>query len=380
MKKPIPAFGAALIIALSGAGAAHAQSDLPKTLTWTAYGTTSSGYAQAVAIGNMVKNRLGTSIRILPGKNDVSRMTPLRDGKADFCACGIASYFGQEGVMLFANPKWGPQPIRLLLTSIGSFGLGVATAKDADIKTAADLKGKRVAWVRGGDALNVNAGAIMAFGGVSWDDVIKVEFPGFKQSVDGLINDQADAAFMSTVTPHAKRLAASPRGIHWPALPHDDNEGWQRLLQAAPYFQRHTATAGAEISKDKPWEGSGYAYPILVTNADYDGDKVYTLVKAMQEHYDDYKDGAPGAAGWAMQSQNLTWVMPYHEGAARYFKEIGAWTDAMQAHNERLIARQDVLAKAWRDMDKSIAEDAFKDTWMKLRRDALEAAGFSPVF
>ena len=152
--KTLTSLGASVLIAAIWApiGAGAGEMKLPGQLAWTAYGTTSSGYAQAVAIGNMLKNRYGTALRVLPGKNDVSRMTPLKDGKADMCACGIASYFGSEGVMLFAKKGWGPQPIRVLRTSMGAFGLGLATAKDVNVATMADLKGKRVAWVRGGDA------------------------------------------------------------------------------------------------------------------------------------------------------------------------------------------------------------------------------------
>ena len=118
--------------AFTMAGAVHA--DVPKKTSWTAYGTTSSGYAQTVAIGNMLKKNYGTNMRVIPGKNDISRMAPLRDGKADYCACGIASYFGQEGVFIFAHQDWGPQPIRLIMTNLGSFGLSLATAADAGVK------------------------------------------------------------------------------------------------------------------------------------------------------------------------------------------------------------------------------------------------------
>ena len=370
--------------ALGTSSAALAAGDtLPKQLAWTAYGTTSSGYAQSVAIGNMLKNRYGTALRVLPGKNDVSRMTPLKDGKADMCACGIASYFGSEGVMLFAKKGWGPQPIRVIRTSMGSFGLGLATAKDANVKRMADLKGKRVAWVRGGDALNVNAGANLAFGGLTWDDVVKVEFPGFKQSWEGLINDQVDAAFASTVTPLAKRLAASPRGIYWPPLPHDDEEAWSRFLKAAPYFVKHNVTVGAGISKEQPWEGAGYSYPILVANASYDENVVYALTKAMTEGYDDYKDGAPGAKGWSTSAQNFKWVIPFHDGAVAYYKELGVWDVGMQSHNDMLVERQEILARAWKDFLAGHSGDddaAFKAAWMKARASALTSAGMDPVF
>ncbi|MDP7163900.1 MAG: TAXI family TRAP transporter solute-binding subunit, partial [Alphaproteobacteria bacterium] len=228
----------ALALAFAG-GAQAADVMLPKNLTWTAYGTTASGYAQSVAIGNALKKAYGTTVRVIPGKNDVSRMAPLRDGRADFCACGIAVYFGQEGVFLFASKEWGPQPLRVLATSIGSYNLALGTAKDANIKTMADLKGKRVAWVRAGDALNWNVAASLAFAGLSWADVTKVEVSGFKASVDSIINGQSDAAFMATVTPHAKRLAASPRGLHWPPLPHGDTAGWKRMSAVHPVYQKN---------------------------------------------------------------------------------------------------------------------------------------------
>jgi len=47
-------------------------------------------------------------------------------------------------VLMFAHSDWGPQPLRVLTTSIASFGLSLAVAGDLDVKTPADLKGKRI--------------------------------------------------------------------------------------------------------------------------------------------------------------------------------------------------------------------------------------------
>ncbi len=44
-----------------------------------------------------LQNHYGSSVRILPGDNGVSRMTPLKQGRVDLCACGIASYYGTGG-------------------------------------------------------------------------------------------------------------------------------------------------------------------------------------------------------------------------------------------------------------------------------------------
>jgi len=367
---------AALILA----GATAEAADLPRKSTWTAYGTTSSGYAQSVAIGNMLKKHHGTTVRIIPGKNDISRMAPLRDKKADYCACGIAAYFGQEGVFLFGDEAWGPQPIRVVMSNSGSFNLAVATAADANIKTFADIKGKRVIWVQGGDALNWNVTAHMAFAGIGWDDVKKVVVSGFKQSFEAINNGQADAAFTSTVSPVTKALAASPRGLHWPPLPHDDAEGWKRTMATAPYYLKNKGTLGTNLSKDKPHMGATYPYPLLVANASKSADEVYALTKSLVEHYDDYKDGAKGAKGWIISNQKMKWAMPYHDGSIRYWKEKGMWSADAQAHQDMLVKRQGVIAAAWKTYKAANKGKDKEAGWKEARKAALSAAGMDPVF
>ncbi len=355
---------------------------LPETLAWTAYNTGTTGYNQSVAIGKALKDKYGVSLRVIPGKNDVSRLTPLRTGKVQYVANGVGSYFAQEGVFLFAGREWGPLPTRILATATSGANLAVGVAADAGIETMADLKGKRVAWVRGGDALNVAVEAMLAFGGLTWDDVEKVEFAGYGASWTGILNNQADAAFASTVSGTVKKIEASPRGIFWPPTPHGDADGWARLHKTAPYFVPHMGTLGAGLSKEKPHEGAVYPYPVLTTLDSQDEEVTYSLTRAIHELFDDYKKAEPAAAGWALKNQNFQWVVPYHDGAVRYWKEAGVWTGAMQAHNDGLVARQGVLGEAWKQMaGKNIADDdAFKKEWMKVRAAALDKVGLDPVW
>ena len=351
-------------------------------MTWTAYDTSASGYAQSVAIGNALKEAYGTTLRIIPGKNDVSRMAPMRDGKADYCACGIAAYFGQEGVFLFASNEWGPQPLRAIASAIDTNNLALVTAADANIKTLADLKGKRISWVQAGDALNWNVEANLAFAGLTWDDVTKIEVSGFAASVEAIINGQSDAAFMNTVTPIAERLAASPRGAFWPPLPHNDEEGWKRVKAVQPVYQKHIATSGAGLSKDNPHEGGVYPYPILVSNADRPDDEVYNLAKALFAQFDKFKDAAPGGPGWALENQNMVFAMPYHPGAVKFYKEAGMWNDEAQKNQDMLLKRQEILLTTWKnlpDKDKMSAED-LKTKWMAARAEALKTGGMDLVF
>ncbi|MEC9368712.1 MAG: TAXI family TRAP transporter solute-binding subunit [Pseudomonadota bacterium] len=370
----------ALFLSAGATGALAADVKLPENMTWTAYDTGTTGYNQSVAIGKALKDKYNVTLRVVPGKNDVSRLTPIKAGKIEYSANGIATFFASEGVFEFADREWGPMPVRLLMSASGSSALSVAVAADKGIKTYADLKGKRVAYVRGGDALNVGIEGMLACGGLTWKDVEKVEFSGYGQAWEGMVNDQVDAMFASTLSGPTKKLEASPRGIYWPPTPHKDKACWDGIAKIAPYFVRNMATSGTGISKDKPYEGPAYPYPILMTLDNRDKNEVYSLTRVLVEEFDNYSQAEPAAKGWALKNQILDWVVPYHEGAIAYFKEAGVWKAEHQSHNDKLVMRQKVLSEAWAKMDKALEGDAFKTKWMEVRAAALEKAGLDPIW
>lgn len=359
----------------------HAQEntlDLPRTLAWSAYDVGSGGYNQAIAIGNALKQKYGVNLRVIPGKNDASRSLPLRQGQVQFAATGIAgTYMAQEGMDEFGKAMWGPQPVRAVLLNNSDQILTVIAAADAGIKTPADLKGKRVSWVIAAPSVNAAVTGILAFGGLTWDDVQKVDFGGFGASMDGVVGNRVDAAFTSSISGKAYEVAKSPRGMVYLEMPKDDVEGWKRLQAAAPYMIPAMGTEGADLSPEKPAESASYPYPVLMTNASTDASLVNKMLKAMDETFDEFKDAAPGNVGWALDRQTLSWVVPYHDGAIEFFKSKGMWTDADQKNNDMLVKRQEVLAKAWQDVKsrKHANEAEFEQDWMKTRADALAAAG-----
>ena len=372
----------AAVAAAAPAPVAAQSIKLPETLTWTAYDVGSGGYNQAVAIGNALKNKLGVNLRVLPGKNDVSRNIPLRDGRAPFSANGIGgSYLAQEGLYEFGARDWGPQAVRSLILNNSDALLTIVTAKDANIVTAADLKGKRVAWVVGAPSLNQNITALLAFANLTWNDVKKVEFGGFGQAMEAVIANQVDAAFSSTISGQAYKIASSPRGIRYPTFPHADKESWARVNKIAPFFVPAFGTEGADLSPEKKAEAATYPYPVLMTMAATDTDLVYNMTKAMVELFDDYKDGAPGNLGWGIKRQIFAWAIPMHEGAIRFYKERGLWTAEHQKHNDTMIKRQDLLAAAWKAYLPTAPADekAFAKGWMKVRAEALSKAGMDVV-
>lgn len=381
MQMRIRILAAAALFSLAGMQA-HAQAKLPDQMTWTAYDVGSGGYNQAVAIGNSFKNKLGVTLRVLPGKNDVSRTVPLREGKVPFSANGVGgTYLAQEAVFEFGAKDWGPQPVRSLLLNNSDALLTIIAAKDTGVKTMADLKGKRVAWVVGAPSLNQNITALLAFANLTWADVQKVEFGGFGQSMDGIINNQVDAAFSSSISGKVFQLAASPRGVVYPTVPHGDRAGWARLKATAPFFVPFFGAEGPEMGPDRKVEAATYPYPVLMTYAATDRALVYNLTRAMVELFDDYKDAAPGNVGWDLKRQVFDWVVPVHEGAVQYFREIKVWKPEYDAANAALIERQKVLMDAWAAYSKAGPADeaAFAKGWMKARADALTGRKMNPV-
>jgi TRAP transporter TAXI family solute receptor len=365
---------AALLVGVTLPATAQQDIKLPTTLTWTAYDVGSGGYNQAVAIGNALKNKLGIDLRVLPGKNDVSRNIPLREGRVPFSANGVGgSYLAQEGVYEFGARDWGPQAVRSLILNNSDALLTIVTAKDANIVNAADLKGKRVAWVIGAPSLNQNITALLAFANLTWNDVKKVEFGGFGQAMDAIIANQVDAAFSSTISGQAYKIASSPRGIRYPIFAHSDKEGWARVNKIAPFFVPAFGTEGADLSPEKKAEAATYPYPVLMTMATTDADLVYNMTRAMVELFPDYKDGAPGNLGWDLKRQVFAWAIPMHEGAIRYYKERDVWTAEHQKHNDELVKRQGVLGAAWKAYVSSAPSDEkeFAAGWMKARAAAL---------
>lgn len=350
----------------------------PKTIAWSAYPTGTGGYSQAVAIGNILQRQYSTNLRVIPGRNDVSRLATLRAGRVHFSAGGSESVYAQEGILNFASRIWGPQPVRAMLSNYSdACSFTFATAADANINSVADMKGKRMTFVQGAPSLNNATAALLSYANLTWDDVIPVEVGGYNASIDAVLNNRADAAGGACNSPPFLRVEASPRGLKWPEMPHDDPEAIARVRARLPWYVPHIAVEGPTIGPEGIQVFSS-AYPFLVALDDSDEAIVYSMVKVMVEHFDQYKGNAPGANGWAMDRQKFDQAfVPYHPGAIRYFKEIGVWTAAAEDTNNKNLRRQSVLKTAWDEFLPSAPEayEEFEQAWLIARETALTEAG-----
>jgi TRAP transporter TAXI family solute receptor len=365
--------------AFVAAGVAMAQDvKLPGTLTMTAYDTGTAGFNIAVAIGKAFKDKYGTDVRVLPAGNDVARLAPLRVGRAQMSAMGVGTFFAQEGVYEFASKDWGPQPLSLTLGTLDCNGVSLGVAADTGVKEVKDLKGKRIGFVIGSPALNQNTLAVLAYAGLTKNDVKVVEFASYGAAWKAILNNDSDAAVGTSITGPARELDSSPRRLVWAPMPAEDKEAWARVTAVAPYLRPHSATCGAGgISPSAPQPLGNYPYPAFTVYNTLDADLVYAMVKALIVTYPDYKDTVPGAVGFAPDKQLKRWVIPFHAAAVKALTEAGQWTPADDEYNNKLIKRQNVMQAAWAEYLKSnpsTDETKFRAGWMAARRDALTKA------
>ena len=242
----------------------------------------------------------------------------------------------------------------------------------------ADLKGKRIGWVRGSPALQKAVEALLGFADLTTSDVELVEVGGWAASINGIIDGDIDASITSSSSTFMKKMEASPRGVYHPPLPHDDAGGWARVQKVVPWYVQGICTHGPGVPGGTQ-ESIASIYPILIGTTAVSDEVAYSLTKAMVTHFDDYKDGAPAADGWALDRQLYNFYLPMHPGSIAFYKEAGTWTAEGQANQEDKLRRQDVLKKAW-DAHVASGPADFVKEWQASRAKALSDAGFDPVF
>ncbi|QPC43103.1 TAXI family TRAP transporter solute-binding subunit [Kaustia mangrovi] len=374
VKRTLTAAIVAGVTAFAGQAGAQ-EAELPRTMMWSAYDVGSSGYTEASAVADALIKEYGVRIRIMPSGTSIGRLLPLKTGRVQYGWLANEVYFATEALYDFSAREWGPQDLRVVMGRPAGFGIGVAA--DTGVKELADLKGKRVSRIQANPSVNLKVEAILAFAGLTWDDVEVVEMPSYGAALRGVVEGQNDAAGGVPTAGIFRELEASSRGIVWPNLPTDNKEGWDRVRKVAPFFSPATETIGAGLSKEHPAQLIAYKYPMITTYASTSEEDVYNLTKAVVESYDIYKDANKVMPRWDAQSAGKTPAdAPFHPGAVKYLKEIGVWTDEDEAWNQKRLERLKAVQAAWdaaeeEAIEKEIADADWPDFWASYRKEHL---------
>ena len=333
-------------VMLAGTASA-ADPVLPKSMVWSAYDLGSSGYAEATGIGNALKKNFGTRIRIVPAGTSIGRMLPMTTGKVKYGFLANEAYFSAEGTYDFASEQWGPQNIRIIMGRVAAVGMAVAA--DTGVKTMADLRGKRIGFVKGNPSVNVKNEAYIAMGGLTLKDIEQVWFGSYSAMKTALLANQLDAFGSVPGSANMREIEASPRGLYWPPFPPENKDGWKAVTDVVSFASPMLEGRGAALDVDKPVWLMGYRYPMITVyeNA-VTTDEVYNVIKAIDMTFDDYKNTTPSSTDWALEkAARPPYDAPSHAGTIRYMKEKGLWRDEDQAWHDDRLTRLNKLLEAW---------------------------------
>lgn len=320
----------------------------PKMISLVAISIRSTGFAAGTGMVSTITDKTGVKFRIQPAPTSIDREERVKSGQVEFSlSAGGHAYTLQTGLADFDIKGWGPQPVRTVW-SAGFMFAGYMTRGDSGIKTVADLKGKRVAAYPGYPGMHMNMEALLAYADLTWDDVKKTPVGGFGPGMAAVIEGSVDVAYAPAAGKPAIELAASPHGIHWLPMPASDKEAWKRYRDLWGCWLPGKATFGGGISKDKPAEIMKWTYNVTALK-NLDEILCYWMTKQIAENYDAFKNKHSYLRTWNLKQALNTeaWLVPYHDGSIRYFKEIGKWTSEQEKRQNELITDQKERRKAW---------------------------------
>ena len=249
-------------------------------------------------------------------KASVENLNLLQQGKGEVAfTLGdslVLGYQGDESAG-FAKPL---DHLRGVAAIYPNYIQVVATA-DSGIKTLADLKGKRLSVGAPKSGTELNARAILGAAGISYEDLGKVEYLPFAESVELMKNRQLDATLQSAGLGVAsiRDLAASVP-ITVVAVPAE------LVAQVGSPYVAATIPAGTYGGQEADVPTAAVVN-FLVTHSEVSDDLAYAMTKGLWENLGEL-EAAHAAAKAIKRDQALTGMpVPLHPGAERYYREQG---------------------------------------------------------
>jgi len=318
-----------------------AQKALPKLITMTAYNVGTTAHILASSCAQIIGKKAPFACRVEPGASDPARLIPLREGDTEIGLWTQATGMMASQARGSVFKPWGPQPIRLIFLGGVMFNSSPFVRASSNIYTLADAKGKRWPDIVGCDAQWFGELGLMAFGGYTEDDVVKISINGYTAHYRALLEGRTDIAFGAINSAAAQKQASTPDGIRWLKVDPNDKEGWMRIGKYAPWMVPMHGERGAGVTPENPIDGTGY--PDTIFCYDHcDENIAYQIVKALHKGYDELKDMHKLLVDWTIDNALRidlleVYMIPYHPGAIKYFKEIGKWTPRHEAFQRRAL-------------------------------------------
>lgn len=189
-----------------------------------------------------------------------------------------------------------------------------------DIKSVKDLEGKKVSIGAPGSGVYYNALDVLAAAGLSESD-IKAQRQNFDESADALKDGKIDAAFIvaGAPTPAITELCMTNKNTKIVPI---DGAIAEKLMKDNTFYSVYKIPANTYANQTEEI-ATVTVKATLIVSADATEDDVYNLTKAIFDNIEAItKEHAKGAE---LNLKNATegMTVPFHAGAAKYFKEKG---------------------------------------------------------
>jgi TRAP transporter TAXI family solute receptor len=311
-KSPILA-AFAVAAALSCAGPAQAQQlrlmTGPQGGVWVPLGG---------ALKNMWEKAIpGLSVQTLPGAG-IANVRGIDEGKADIgFGNSISSVDGINGVAPY--PKKVTKVCQLANLYPQYFQM-VALA-GAGIGGVADMKGRTVAVQPRGNTAEAITQHMLRAVGMSYSDV-KVSFVNSYTDAASMLKDGHAQVFTLGTTIPASSVMDVAAGRDIQLLPVND-QIVAAMKQINAGYTKGVIKAGTYPKQDKDVDAIVYSAH-LVVSCDLPAETVYTMAKTMVANLPDMVAINKGMEGLTPQAMAADIGVPFHPGAAKYYREVGA--------------------------------------------------------
>jgi TRAP transporter TAXI family solute receptor len=323
--------GGALALAALGSGPASAQQAV--TIGSSSIGSTF--YVISVAMSRMIGKYAGLNATVQPLGGSYPNLFGLAAGKVDFAmAHSLSQYDSYVGNKPFKKRN---KDTRLVAQGQPNFRTLIIRTK-AGVKSAQDLVGRTIVGKRRAlPELETIAAAFMDAYGLPKNSIKLVATVNTGQVVKALRAGTVDGAFYPVGPKQPAMSAMYHDGIaHFFPFTKDKRDAIMKKLPPAFWAGGFKAGSFPGQKEDALMFGLNSSF---VTSTRLTEDTVYKVTKAVLGHPKEFSNFHAAARQWTPQRSLSNPSIPFHPGAVRYYKEIGAWTAEHDKQQAKLLKR-----------------------------------------
>ncbi|MBI4562155.1 MAG: TAXI family TRAP transporter solute-binding subunit [Candidatus Rokubacteria bacterium] len=194
---------------------------------------------------------------------------------------------------------------------------------DSDIRSVKDLRGKPVSLpTKGNTSLDDGWAPLLAAYGMKLDDLGPKSYGPVAENAELVKNRQAVAIGWFTTVPAAFiRDLGSAMKLQMLSYP---DEIIQKMAQYNSGLVRHVIPAGTYAAQGIGADVVTFQSPtILIAHSSTPAEVIYKVTKAIVEERAHFANVTAAMKGITAQEMAKDYGLPYHPGAAKYYKEVG---------------------------------------------------------